>query len=135
MMHRCYGSVNHKQLYNHVRGLRGEEVLLCAFPNLFITIAPAEWTFPRPYFLEPYKQYITGCADIMALHMYYLVRSIWGLLSNRFGHRLFIVLEYSMKSEYQGRGTSHWHIAAWIVCFGLLKDLAGRTKTTLVSAF
>ena len=87
MMHRCYGSVNHKQLYDHVRNLRGEEVWLCAVPNLFITIAPAEWTFPRPYFLEPYKNYLTGCAYIMALHMYYLVRSIWGLLSNLFGHR------------------------------------------------
>ena len=54
MLVRCYDEVNHKELYNHVRGLRGQ-VWLCAFPNLFITIAPAEWTFPRPYFLDPYK--------------------------------------------------------------------------------
>ena len=79
MLIRCYDEVNHKQLYDHVRGLRGQ-VWLCAFPNLFITIAPAEWTFPRPYFLEPYKDYISGCAYIMALHMYYLVRSIWRML-------------------------------------------------------
>ena len=94
MLHRCYDAVNYKQLYNHVRNLRGEEVWLCAFPNLFITIAPAEWTFPRPYFLEPYKEYISGCAYMMALHMYYLVRCIWGLLSSRFGLRFFIVLVY-----------------------------------------
>ena len=40
MLVRCYDAVNHKQLYDHVRGLRGQ-VWLCAFPNLFITIAPA----------------------------------------------------------------------------------------------
>ena len=133
MLLRCYDKVNHPQLYNHVRGLRGQ-VWLCAFPNLFITIAPAEWSFPRPYFLEPYRDYISGCAYVMALHMYYLVRCIWGMLSNKFGHRFFIVLEYTMKTEYQGRGTPHWHIAAWVVCFGLLADLAGRTKK-VVSAF
>ena len=56
------------------------------------------------------------------------------MLSNRFGTRFFIVMEYSIKTEYQGRGTPHWHIAAWVVCFGLLADLAGRTKK-VVSAF
>jgi hypothetical protein len=40
-----------------------------------------------------------------------------------------------MKTEYQGRGTPHWHIAAWIVSFGLLSLLQGRTGTAIVSAF
>ena len=40
-----------------------------------------------------------------------------------------------MKTEYQGRGTPHWHIAAWIVSFGLLSFLQGRTGTAVVSAF
>jgi hypothetical protein len=40
-----------------------------------------------------------------------------------------------MKTEYQGRGTPHWHIAAWVVCFGLLEWLKGRTGTAVVSAF
>ena len=52
MLDRCYDEKGHKALYDHVRGLRGE-VWLCAFPNLFLKIAPAEWMFPRPYFLEP----------------------------------------------------------------------------------
>ena len=95
MLIRCYDEANHKQLYDHVRDLRGQ-VWLCAFPNLFITIAPAEWSFPRPYLLKPYKDYISGCGYIMALHMYYLVRSMWGMLSNKFGHRFFIVLENTM---------------------------------------
>ena len=40
-----------------------------------------------------------------------------------------------MKTEYQGRGTPHWHIAAWILCHGVMKLLQGRTGTSLVSAF
>ena len=40
-----------------------------------------------------------------------------------------------MKTEYQGRGTPHWHIAAWIVSFGLLSFLQGRTGTAVISAF
>ena len=77
MLLRCYDEVNHKQLYNHVRGLRGQ-VWLCAFPNLFNTIAPAEWTFPRPYFLEQYSPCMFAAAYLMGLHMYFLVKSIWG---------------------------------------------------------
>ena len=47
MLARCFDEEGHKPLYDHVRGLRGE-VWLCAYPNVFITIAPAEWKFPRP---------------------------------------------------------------------------------------
>ena len=50
------------------------------------------------------------------------------MLCSKFGHRFFIVMEYTMKTEYQGRGTPHWHFAAWVVCFGLLANLAGRSK-------
>ena len=71
----------------------------------------------------------------MALHMYYLVRCIWLFLANRLGHKYFKVYEWCMKTEYQGRGTPHWHIAAWVVCFGLLAHLQGRTGTAIVSAF
>ena len=40
-----------------------------------------------------------------------------------------------MKTEYQGRGTPHWHIAAWVVPVGILRLLAGRIGTAVVSAF
>ena len=43
-------------------------------------------------------------------------------------------MEYIVKTEYQGRGTPHWHIVAWIVCFGHISLLVGRTKK-VVSAF
>ena len=68
MLVRCYDEQHYPQLYEHVRNLRGQ-VWLCAFPNLFITIAPAEWKFPRPYFLEPYADCVFAGAYIMALHM------------------------------------------------------------------
>jgi len=134
MLVRCYDQEHHPQLYNHCRNLRGE-VWQCAFPNLFITIAPAEWKFPRPYFIEPYVNCVFAGALIMALHMYYLVRCVWLFLANRLGHKYFIVFEWCMKTEYQGRGTPHWHIAAWVVSFGLLTSLKGRTGTAVVSAF
>ena len=134
MLVRCFDEENYPQLYSHCRNLRGQ-VWLCAFPNFFLTIAPAEWRFPLPYFLVPYKQCLFACAYILALHMYYLVRCFWKFLSNKWGHRYFVVFEYVMKTEYQGRGTPHWHIAAWISCFGVLDGLRGRTGTAVVSAF
>ena len=134
MLGRCFDAEGHKPLYDHVRGLRGE-VWLCAYPNVFITIAPAEWKFPRPYFLDPYLRVIFAGAYIMAMHMYFLVGCIWGFLSNAWGHRWFVVYEWVTKTEYQGRGTPHWHLAAWVVCRGLLAWLQGRTGTRVVSAF
>ena len=41
MLLRCYDQVNHPQLYEHVRDLRGQ-IWLCCFPNLFITITAGE---------------------------------------------------------------------------------------------
>ena len=40
-----------------------------------------------------------------------------------------------MKTEYQGRGTPHWHIAAWVVSYGVLSALEGRVGTSVVSVF
>ncbi len=134
MLARCYDQENYSQLYNHVRGLRCQ-VWLCAFPNLFITIAPAEWKFPRPYFLELYLRCVFAGAYLMSLHMYYLVRMVWLFLARRFGNRYFVVYEWVMKTEYQGRCTPHWHIAAWVIACGLLQALAGRTGTAVVSRF
>ena len=76
---------NYPELYKHVPDLRGN-VWLAAFPNLFITVAPAEWRFPRPYFLEPYLRCVFAGAYVMALHMYFLVRCVWYFLANRLGH-------------------------------------------------
>ena len=68
MLGRCFDSQRYPELYDHCRNLRGE-LWVCAFPNLFVTIAPAEWKFPMPYFLLAYLNFIVGGAYIMALHM------------------------------------------------------------------
>ena len=63
MLSRCFDTENYPDLYNHCRNLRGQ-VWLCAFPNLFITIAPAEWKFLKPYVLQPYVNCILAGAYI-----------------------------------------------------------------------
>ena len=68
-------------------------------------------------------------------YRYYLVRCMWLFLATRYGHQFFEVFEWVCKTEYQGRGTPHWHIAAWVVCYGILARLAGRTGTSVVSVF
>ena len=135
MLQRCYDKENYPELYNGVRGVSGAQVWMTAFPNLFITVAPAEWKFQRPYFLMPYRHCVFRGAAIMALHMYCLVRCVWLFLASPFGHRWFMVYEWVMKTEYQGRDTPHWHIAAWVLSMGLMKLLAGRTGTAVVSCF
>ena len=93
MLVRCYDEENHKDLYDHVRGLRGQ-VMLCAYPNLFITIALAEWKFHRPYFLEPYLQCVWAGSYLMALHMSFVVRFMWLFLASCAGHKFFKVFEW-----------------------------------------
>ena len=42
---------------------------MCFSESLFVTIAPAEWKFPMPYFLLAYVYYVVGGAYVMSLHM------------------------------------------------------------------
>ena len=81
------------------------------------------------------KDCVYASAFIMALHMYYIVLSMWRFLANRFGNKWFVVYEWCCRTEYQGRGSPHWHICAWVASFGMLSFLKGRTGTALVSAF
>ena len=68
MLCRCFDESGYPDLFQHCRGLRGE-VHHCAFPNLFITIAPAEWKFPLPYFLQSYTRNLAGGCYLIAIHM------------------------------------------------------------------
>ena len=68
MLSRCFQENEYPQLAAHCRNLRGE-LWVCAFPNLFVTVAPAEWKFQMPYFLHAYINWIVGGAYLMALHM------------------------------------------------------------------
>mgnify|MGYP003340355746 CR=1 FL=1 len=68
MLSRCFQENEYPELAAHCRNLRGE-LWVCAFPNLFVTVAPAEWKFQMPYFLHAYINWIVGGAYLMALHM------------------------------------------------------------------
>ena len=46
-------------------------------------------------------------AYLMALHMYFLVMSMWTFLCRKGGHRFFEVFEWVVKTEYQGRAPRH----------------------------
>ena len=129
---RCFDKEGHPDLYHYVRGMRGGAVWQVAFPNFFLTLAPAEWRFPLPYFLVPYKKNICAGSYLITLHIYYLTCTIWSFLAGRMGNRWFTVLESVKKTEYQGRGTEHTHIAAWVLAHVLLRTLAGNKKTVQV---
>jgi hypothetical protein len=81
---------------------------------------------PLPVFLGPVQDLHICLAYPTALHIYFLVRCVWVFLSRRLGHKYFTIHKWVMITEYQGRGTPHWHIAAWIACFGDMKRSQGR---------
>ena len=60
-------------------------------------------------------------------------RIIQYFLCSRFGNRWFKVMEYALKTEYQSRGTPHWHMALWVVSFGPMELLVGRSKEAMDS--
>ena len=105
------------------------------FPELIYHHCASRVDISKTVFHGSLQKCVFGGAYIMALHMYYLVRCIWLFLANAFGHKYFICYEWCVKTEYQGRCTPHWHICGWVVCFGFLQALAGRTGTKVVSAF
>ena len=105
---RCYDKEGHPDLYNYVRGLRGGAVWQVAFPNLFITLAPAEWRITLPYFLEPYKKNICAGAYLITLHIFYLTCTVWAFLAARTGNRWFTVLESVTSMAFHGSLLCHF---------------------------
>ena len=110
-------------------------------PNLFFTVAPAEWKFPiHQGMLQRIKQdgdkAMTNAQAIMTLHMYHCMSEIVELLANE-GFReetgIKKINEYSMRFEFQGRGTLHVHVVAWAELHGGKSDkhkarqLCGKT--------
>ena len=104
-------------------------------PNLFFTIAPAEWKFPlhegmfghcgAPAELEKVQ-------TTLALHMRHVLKEVVEqCVLNRAGAcrapGVASVLEYSLRFEFQGRGTLHVHVVAWVQYCRPDTDLSGRT--------
>ena len=99
-----------------------------AFPNLFITIAPAEWLFPMHCTQEAYYP-SSGhhAAAFSTLHMYYTIKdTILVLLQERNSRWCSHIFHYLIRLEYQQRGTLHFHIAVWAIRMRHPRNYIGR---------
>ena len=106
-----------------------------AFPNFFITIAPAEWLFPLPCWLQELvaNGRLSDVSGMVALHLYHvLVVAMKAILQP--GEWFDDVFHYCMRIEFQGRGTVHMHIALWAI-EKAGEELQGRTGDYEVSRF
>jgi len=86
-----------------------------AFPNLFITIAPGEWKMAMHMSTKTFAdaQKLSEAQSILTLHLYqYLTHVVKKLLRSKFFKKCY---HYVIRYEFQGRGTLHLHIAAWIL--------------------
>jgi len=101
-------------LYNYCHTLGTEQHLWA--PNFFITIAPAEWKVQMPTFLEDLfkADKISEASGMVALHFYHILHVLMKevlLPGNFFEH----VFHYCIRTEFQGRGTVHIHVAVWAI--------------------
>ena len=97
-----------------------------AFPNYFITVAPAEWLFPLPAWLQELAaDNLSDLSGIVALHIYHvLLVALKEVLKP--GQWFSDVFHYCLRIEFQGRGTIHAHVAVWAIARDGM-DLEGRT--------
>jgi len=134
MEKKCTDKDNYPVLWDYCNSPLLHTPRSLAFPNVFITIAPAEWTFllNNPLFHRyKYAGDWTNPADLgdvqgpMALHIYNVLMTIMkGLLAkNKFFDEVY---EWCIRVEFQGRGTLHIHIALWAIV-NLLNDLRGTS--------
>ena len=131
MRRMCTDREGHPDLWSYCQWGGGRTL---AYPNLFITIAPAEWKFPLLYSLfEQHRFPRGGCKFVrlselggpLALHLYNVLNVVVkGLIDSvdfwRFVHN------YVIRVEFQGRGTLHIHVALWARLYDH-KDLRGTT--------
>ena len=81
-------------------------------PNVFITIAPAEWKFPlhMPLFSR-FGKNVDEVQGILTLHLYNcLMRVVDKVFRDS---SMFKGLDWSVRVEFQSRGTLHIHICEW----------------------
>ena len=103
------------------------------FPNLFITIAPAEWKFPMHCSAQSYypdRGHDMACFS--TIHMYFVIRGTMDAILNEPNSQWFTkVFHYIIRLEYQQRGTIHFHLAIWCIPKHLPSHYRGRTGSTM----
>ncbi|CAK0897525.1 unnamed protein product, partial [Prorocentrum cordatum] len=105
-----------------------------AFPNLFITIAPAEWKvlLHQPLFADwKAANRLSACQGMLSEHIYELLCDAMKQIL-RPSEFFSEVRDYVIRLEFQGRKTQHIHIAAWLIH---RQVLSGRSGTGDISPF
>ena len=133
-------SPDHPRLYAHVHGGREERSM--AYPNVFITIAPAEWRFPLHYEVfqhwkhneaHTHPQDLSRIQGLLTMHLHnVLVTVLGGILKDK--DWFDEVYEHVIRVEFQERGTLHVHIAVWAILYPDV-DLRGNSKEGKWSSF
>ena len=93
-----------------------------SLPNLFFTIAPAEWSFPLPYGVLQAAADAGALSENQALLTLHLHNALSAVLEHsllKTGANLEEcgikkVKEYVFRFEFQSRGTLHVHVLAWV---------------------
>ena len=112
-----------------------------ALPNVFFTIAPAEWKYLLPNGLL-FADSLSHQQDLLTLHLYHSINNMLEAHLLRDGPSLKNVgvervRQWSLRFEFQSRGTLHVHVVLWAnLAEGWSSDdLNGRTDTKKTSSF
>ena len=91
-------------------------------PNLFFTVAPAEWSFPAHYGLlqaAAAKDKLSSCQATLTVHLHHCIAAVLEHALLKDGRNLQQcglekVHEYVLRFEFQKRGTVHVHVLGWV---------------------
>ena len=118
------------------RQLQLEGKVESGFPTIFLTIAPAEWSFPlHPGMFEWVKEakLLSQSHAVLTLHIY---NGLTMVLQTVFKDQHLLdewgieaIHEFAIRIEFQKRGTPHAHVVLWATAKDGkdLQHLSGRT--------
>ena len=109
-------------------------------PNIFFTVAPAEWKFPLHdgvfgNFVDAGR--LSDVQSLLTMHVYHCMAelistTLLGKSANPQKTGIEETSDYSMRFEFQDRGTLHVHVVAWVKFHESVGDgstLFGRSGT------
>ena len=112
-----------------------------ALPNIFFTVAPAEWRYILAHGLF-YEEALTEQQDMITLHLYHSMQALLEVHLLKHGASLQRVgiakiRQWSFRFEFQSRGTLHVHAVLWADLLpGITAaDITARTNSGKTSAF
>ena len=109
---------------------------MSGFPNLFFTVAPAEWQFPLHWGVlgaEAEQQAsLSEAQSVLTIHIHNYISAVLDECLFRQGSQMAAcglseVLHYVYRFEFQSRGTLHVHAVAWVRFEAAPASLSGRS--------